>query len=311
MRRTLALWLLLFGVYAATLGLDAFGESDYGGDEPHYLLAAESLVEDGDVDVLDEYAGARVRRLLSLRPRPPRPRDRGPAERAARGGLPALHRAGVRAGRASKGGGALPRRRRRARTRARLPAGAARGAGPVGARRGARGGAEPAAARVRHSGLPGARRGRGTGGRGAARAPPRRPDLPSRRVRVLPPPRDAAVARDEVRAGGSRDRRVRRPRRSGAHGGGRSQSARSSCRSSRSRSTWRSTRRSTAARRRTRPTCRARARPTRRSRAATWSARTGSSRCSWTASTASCAGRPSSRSPSPGCGGCGARAATG
>jgi hypothetical protein len=56
MRRTLALWLLLFGVYAATLGLHAFGSSDYGGDEPHYLLAAESIVHDGDVDVLDEYA---------------------------------------------------------------------------------------------------------------------------------------------------------------------------------------------------------------------------------------------------------------
>ena len=56
MRRTLALWLLLFGVYTATLGLEAFGVSEYGGDEPHYLLAAESLVEDGNVDVLDEYA---------------------------------------------------------------------------------------------------------------------------------------------------------------------------------------------------------------------------------------------------------------
>ncbi|MGH2763561.1 MAG: hypothetical protein ACRDL0_16920 [Thermoleophilaceae bacterium] len=56
MRRTLALWLLLFGVYAATLGLDAFGDSDYGGDEPHYLLAAESLLDDQDVDVKDEYA---------------------------------------------------------------------------------------------------------------------------------------------------------------------------------------------------------------------------------------------------------------
>jgi hypothetical protein len=56
MRRTLALWLLLFGVYAATVGLNAFGASAYGGDEPHYLLAAESIVHDGDVDVLDEYA---------------------------------------------------------------------------------------------------------------------------------------------------------------------------------------------------------------------------------------------------------------
>src|SRR5829696_7268974 len=56
MRRTLALWLLLFAAYTATLGLNAFGASDYGGDEPHYLLAAESIVEDGDVDVLDEYA---------------------------------------------------------------------------------------------------------------------------------------------------------------------------------------------------------------------------------------------------------------
>jgi hypothetical protein len=55
-RRTAALWLLLFGVYAATLGLHAFGASEYGGDEPHYLLAAESLVRDGDVDVLDEFA---------------------------------------------------------------------------------------------------------------------------------------------------------------------------------------------------------------------------------------------------------------
>jgi hypothetical protein len=56
MRRTLALWLLLLAAYAATLGLSAFGASDYGGDEPHYLLAAESIVEDGDVDVRDEYA---------------------------------------------------------------------------------------------------------------------------------------------------------------------------------------------------------------------------------------------------------------
>ena len=50
------LWLLLFAAYAGTLGIPAFGDSRYGGDEPHYLLTAESLVSDGDVDLADEYA---------------------------------------------------------------------------------------------------------------------------------------------------------------------------------------------------------------------------------------------------------------
>src|SRR5918992_5766272 len=56
MRRAALLWLLLFAAYATTLGLDAFADSDSGGDEPHYLLAAESLVSDSDVDLRDEYA---------------------------------------------------------------------------------------------------------------------------------------------------------------------------------------------------------------------------------------------------------------
>jgi hypothetical protein len=56
MRRTLALWILLFALYASTIGFDAFGSSEYGGDEPHYLLAAQSLVHDGDLDVRDDYA---------------------------------------------------------------------------------------------------------------------------------------------------------------------------------------------------------------------------------------------------------------
>ena len=55
MARTLALLAVLFGVYASTIGIDAFRNSDYAGDEPHYLLAAESLKRDRDVDVNDEY----------------------------------------------------------------------------------------------------------------------------------------------------------------------------------------------------------------------------------------------------------------
>lgn len=55
MGRAAALFAVLFAVYASTLGLDSFGASDYGGDEPHYLLTATSLLEDGDVDLLDDY----------------------------------------------------------------------------------------------------------------------------------------------------------------------------------------------------------------------------------------------------------------
>jgi hypothetical protein len=54
--RWAALWAVLFAAYAATIGIGAFGASDYGGDEPHYLLTAESIVSDGDVDLADEYA---------------------------------------------------------------------------------------------------------------------------------------------------------------------------------------------------------------------------------------------------------------
>jgi hypothetical protein len=55
-RRAAVLFLLLFGVYAATLGIDAAPGTRFAGDEPHYLLAAESIVSDGDVDLRDEYA---------------------------------------------------------------------------------------------------------------------------------------------------------------------------------------------------------------------------------------------------------------
>ena len=55
MRRALVVWVVLFAAYTATIGLHAFGRSDYGGDEPYHLLAAESLAEDGNIDVLDDF----------------------------------------------------------------------------------------------------------------------------------------------------------------------------------------------------------------------------------------------------------------
>jgi hypothetical protein len=51
LRRTLVLWLLLFAAYASTIGLDAFGSSEYAGAEPHHLRIAESIVEDGDLNL--------------------------------------------------------------------------------------------------------------------------------------------------------------------------------------------------------------------------------------------------------------------
>jgi hypothetical protein len=54
--RALALWAVLFAAYAATLGIDAVGGRDYGGDEPRYLLVAESIASDGDIDLTDEFA---------------------------------------------------------------------------------------------------------------------------------------------------------------------------------------------------------------------------------------------------------------
>jgi len=64
------LFLVLLAAYAATIGLDAVGESAYSGSEPHHLLAAHSLVEDGDLDVLDDYRAGAAEAFSSERPEP-------------------------------------------------------------------------------------------------------------------------------------------------------------------------------------------------------------------------------------------------
>ncbi|HEY2602049.1 MAG TPA: hypothetical protein VGI67_10865 [Thermoleophilaceae bacterium] len=54
-RRALVVWLVLFGIYAATLGMRAFDHSAYAGDEPRFLLTTRSLAHNGDVNVFDDY----------------------------------------------------------------------------------------------------------------------------------------------------------------------------------------------------------------------------------------------------------------
>jgi hypothetical protein len=61
--RRAALGLVLFGLYAATLPIPARPGERYAGDEPHHLLAAESLVSDGDLDVANQYAQRSWRRF--------------------------------------------------------------------------------------------------------------------------------------------------------------------------------------------------------------------------------------------------------
>jgi hypothetical protein len=67
MRRTALLCVLLFGAYALTLGLEAEGASRFAGDESHLLIAAQSLVSDGDLDVANQL---REHSYLEFQPSP-------------------------------------------------------------------------------------------------------------------------------------------------------------------------------------------------------------------------------------------------
>ena len=55
-RRAGVLWLVLFGIYAGTLGIHGADDHRFAGDEPHYLLMAQSIASDGDIDLRNQYA---------------------------------------------------------------------------------------------------------------------------------------------------------------------------------------------------------------------------------------------------------------
>jgi hypothetical protein len=66
-------WLVLFAAYVATIGLSTDGREEYAGNEPHNLLTAVSIVEDGDVDLTNQY---RTRAWEAFSDRPVTPRGK-------------------------------------------------------------------------------------------------------------------------------------------------------------------------------------------------------------------------------------------
>jgi hypothetical protein len=57
-RHATVLWVLLFAVYAAGAGLHAAHGEDLSEPEAHYLLLTRSILDDGDLDLSDEYGAA-------------------------------------------------------------------------------------------------------------------------------------------------------------------------------------------------------------------------------------------------------------
>jgi hypothetical protein len=89
-RRYVAVWVLLFAVYAATIGTDAFGTSRFGGDEPHYLLIARSIVDDGDIDLANQFAERQYAGFYAYRLAPLGHRTDGRLDEPLGVGLPLL-----------------------------------------------------------------------------------------------------------------------------------------------------------------------------------------------------------------------------
>ena len=184
----------------STLGLDAFGDAVYAGDEPHYLLAAQSFAEDRDADVLDEYRERDYRELYPYALEPHGPRRDGRLHEPLGSGCPPRSRPayalGGRRARGADDRGCSPPWRSRSPTCSRCGwcptrgRSARRWRGPVAAD-----------ARLLDGDLPRPGRRAALARRRAARAPDRRAAAPAQAARLLRPARAAAVARPAVRAG--------------------------------------------------------------------------------------------------------------
>ena len=86
MRRAAGLWVVLFAVYAAGAGLHASPVEDLSAPEAHILLLTRSIVDDGDLDLSDEYGAAAWRPFYGGTLVPlTGPRERGQLEPIAPG----------------------------------------------------------------------------------------------------------------------------------------------------------------------------------------------------------------------------------
>jgi hypothetical protein len=85
-RRAAVLWLVLFAAYAAGAGLHASPGEDLSASEAHVLLLTRSIVDDGDLDLADEYGAAAWRPFYGGTLVPlTGPRERGQLEPIAAG----------------------------------------------------------------------------------------------------------------------------------------------------------------------------------------------------------------------------------
>src|SRR3954447_19069225 len=80
------MWLVLFAAYAAGVGLHASPGEDLSAPEAHVLLLTRSIVDDGDLDLSDEYGAAAWRPFYGKQLLPlTGPRERGQLEAGAAG----------------------------------------------------------------------------------------------------------------------------------------------------------------------------------------------------------------------------------